>query len=211
MGGRAYYVDPSTRQSTSGGGEEWQEPGPYTGRGPKGYTRSEERIKEEICERLMRHGSIDAREIDIEVAGGVVTLKGSVASRAAKHAAEDTAESVLGVVDIQNLLRVDPGAFEPSGVTPGERAPAWAEGQRIIEGMEVVDSNGEHIGHVKEIREKDFLVDRTMTRDVYIPFSVVAQSGKRVVLKIDSAKMKDLNLERPSFMGSREPRNVWPD
>ena len=191
--------------------EPWQEPGPYTGKGPKGYTRSDERIKEEVCERLMRHGSIDAREVDVDVAGGVVTLKGLVPSRAAKHAAEDTAESVLGVIDIQNMLRVDPAAFEPAGITPGERAPAWTEGQRIIEGMEVVDSNGEHIGQVKEIREKDFLIDRTMRRDIYVPFSVIATSGRRVVLRIDSAKINDLDFERPSFMGSREKRNVWPD
>ncbi len=157
MMGRAYYVDPSARQDSARHDEPWQEPGPSTGKGPKGYTRSDERIKEEVCERLMRHGSIDAREVDVDVAGGVVTLKGLVPSRAAKHAAEDTAESVLGVIDIQNMLRVDPAAFEPAGITPGERAPAWSDGQRIIEGMEVVDSNGEHIGQVKEIREKDFL------------------------------------------------------
>jgi hypothetical protein len=38
-----------------------------------------------------------------------------------------------------------------------------------------------------------------------------AESSGRVVLEIPSAKVDDMDFERPSFMGTRERRNVWPD
>ena len=38
--------------------------GLFFGRGPKGYRRSDERIKEEISDRLMTHPDIDASDID---------------------------------------------------------------------------------------------------------------------------------------------------
>src|SRR5215471_11804457 len=41
--------------------------GQHTGRGPKGYQRSDERIREDICERLTQHSAIDAGEIEVEV------------------------------------------------------------------------------------------------------------------------------------------------
>ncbi len=84
----------------------WMQPGPYRGRGPKGYTRNDETIREDISERLMEHGQIDASEIEVEVREGVVLLRGYVNSRYAKRAAEDIAESVPGVKDVQNQLRV---------------------------------------------------------------------------------------------------------
>ena len=84
----------------------WQVPGPYVGRGPRDYQRSDERICEEINERLTAHGLIDATDIECRVQNGEVTLTGFVDSRAAKRAAEDLAESVSGVRDVHNQLRV---------------------------------------------------------------------------------------------------------
>jgi hypothetical protein len=40
-------------------------------------------------------------------------------------------------------------------------------------GMIVVDSAGEHVGTIKDVRDADFLVDRQFQRDVYIPFAAV--------------------------------------
>jgi len=34
----------------------WESPGPHSGRGPQGYRRSDERIHEEVCDRLTAHG-----------------------------------------------------------------------------------------------------------------------------------------------------------
>jgi hypothetical protein len=79
--------------------------GPHSGRGPKGYQRSPDRIREEVCERLMQHGGIDAREIDVEVEGTEVVLKGTVEDRTMKRLAEDAVESVPGVTEVYNNLR----------------------------------------------------------------------------------------------------------
>lgn len=80
--------------------------GSFSGRGPKGYKRSDERIKEEVNEMLTRHSSIDADEIEVEVKEGEVTLTGSVPERRMKHLAEDVAEQCWGVKDVTNNLRV---------------------------------------------------------------------------------------------------------
>jgi hypothetical protein len=80
--------------------------GPYAGRGPKGYLRSDERIREDICEHLTVHPAIDASEIDVTVTNGEVALSGSVESRAVKRLVEALTEAVPGVKDIHNNLRV---------------------------------------------------------------------------------------------------------
>lgn len=40
-------------------------------------------------------------------------------------------------------------------------------------GMDVVGSEGGIIGTVRQVREGDFLVERTLARDVYVPFGAV--------------------------------------
>jgi len=87
----------------------WSEPGPYKGRGPKGYQRSDDRIREDVCDRLTRHGRIDATDIQIQVRHGEVTLDGIVDTREAKRMAEDVAESVDGVRDVVNHLKTHRG------------------------------------------------------------------------------------------------------
>lgn len=77
----------------------------HRGKGPKGYRRSDERIREDVCERLTEHGYLDASEIDVEIKEGVVTLSGSVEDRQSKRLAEEVAESVSGVKDVHNLIR----------------------------------------------------------------------------------------------------------
>lgn len=95
--------------------ETWRVPGPYTGRGPKGYQRSDDRIREDVSDRLTAHGHIDASDIEVRIQAGEVTLVGYVDSRAAKRAAEDLAEDVPGVREVHNQLRVRTHA-EDAGV-----------------------------------------------------------------------------------------------
>lgn len=78
----------------------------YRGRGPKNYRRSDERIKEDVNDRLTDHPQLDASDIDVNVSEREVTLTGSVNSRYAKRLAEDIVESVSGVTDVQNNIRV---------------------------------------------------------------------------------------------------------
>lgn len=80
--------------------------GDFTGRGPKNYKRSDERIKEDINDRLSFYSYIDASDVDIEVNNGEVILTGTVIDRWSKRRAEDIAESVSGVNNVENRLRV---------------------------------------------------------------------------------------------------------
>ncbi len=80
--------------------------GEHRGKGPKNYTRSQDRIKEDVSDKLSDDSFLDASDIDVEVNGNEVTLNGHVDSRYSKHRAEDLAEDVTGVTHVQNNLRV---------------------------------------------------------------------------------------------------------
>lgn len=102
---------------------------PHRGRGPKGYRRSDESIKEDINDRLSK-GYIDATEIMVMVEGGEVTLTGTVDSRSDKRRAEDIAEYVSGVSNVENRLRVrDTNRYDTSMSTgaPGATGSTGTE------------------------------------------------------------------------------------
>jgi osmotically-inducible protein OsmY len=82
----------------------------HRGIGPKGYRRSDERINEEVHERLTDDPWLDASNIEVEVKDGEVTLTGHVDNREAKHRAERLVEDLSGVRHVQNNLRVNPDA-----------------------------------------------------------------------------------------------------
>jgi hypothetical protein len=86
----------------------------YRGYGPRGYTRSDHRIEEDINDRLTEHPEIDASEISVRVQKGEVTLDGTVDTRGQRRLAEDIADQVSGVVYIQNNLRVGQRQEGPS-------------------------------------------------------------------------------------------------
>lgn len=79
--------------------------GPYFGRSPRGYTRSDARIYEDVCDLLM-YGHVDPSDVSVSVEQGEVRLEGFVQSRRDKYEIEELAESVLGVRDVDNRLRV---------------------------------------------------------------------------------------------------------
>ena len=83
--------------------------GQRRGRGPRGYKRSDERIREDVNDRLSDDHFLDASDIEVSVSNGEVTLSGTVNSRADKRRAEDIAESVSAVTHVQNSLRVNRG------------------------------------------------------------------------------------------------------
>jgi hypothetical protein len=88
--------------------------GPYTGRGPKGYKRSDQQIIEDACQRLERDGEIDASEIEVSAEDGVIRLRGTVPDRRAKRRAEECVESIYGARDVMNELRVEQQGGEQS-------------------------------------------------------------------------------------------------
>ena len=76
------------------------------GKGPKGYKRSPERIKDDACEILARDFELDASGISVELDDRVLILKGEVASRRDKRRAEWLLDELPGIEDIRNLLTI---------------------------------------------------------------------------------------------------------
>jgi hypothetical protein len=116
------------------GGGAWQSRGEHSGQGPKGYARSDDRIREDVCDRLTEDPEIDASNIEVSVSRCEVSLGGTVDSREAKRRAEDCAESVSGVRNVQNSLRVQQQGTEAgtaSGLSDvGTRASGASGGKR---------------------------------------------------------------------------------
>lgn len=118
----SYEHDERRRRAAGRGGlhgeRPWRER-PFP-RGPKGYQRSDERIKEDICERLMQSYFIDSSEVSVDVRGAKVMLEGTVPERYMKHAIEDVVDACLGVEDIENRIRVVSGlaATQQPPLTP---------------------------------------------------------------------------------------------
>lgn len=86
--------------------------GRFTGRGPKGYQRSDERIREDVCDHLADDSLVDASEMEVTVSDGEVTLSGNAHAREEKRRVEDIIERISGVRDVHNQLRVSRGRRE---------------------------------------------------------------------------------------------------
>ncbi len=87
----------------------------HRGRGPTDYVRSDDRIREDVNDRLTDDYWVDASRIGVVVSAGEVTLDGTVDSKSDKRRAEDLADAVSGVKHVQNNLRVDSSSFAPQG------------------------------------------------------------------------------------------------
>lgn len=108
---------------------------------------------------------------------------------------EDVAEHVLadaGAADVKSYpyeVRLDnfPGA-ERVAPAPGSSPETLRQiHDHMRPGMDVVGSDGQQVGTVKEIHDSDFLVNRDLKTDMYIPFSAVAEvvtTNQTVVLSI---------------------------
>ena len=83
--------------------------GPYAGRAPMGYARSDERIREDICDELTRRPDIDPGRLTVSVANGEVTLEGAVEDLESRRLADEIATRCIGVRQVHNALRVEPG------------------------------------------------------------------------------------------------------
>jgi osmotically-inducible protein OsmY len=92
----------------------------FSGKGPKGYKKSDERIQEEVCEALYHDPLVDASDIEVTVTDGCVYLRGTVDSRRTKREAESCVEHLNGVEDVQNELRVQ-GPLDSNNVPSSDR------------------------------------------------------------------------------------------
>jgi hypothetical protein len=136
---RAYGGQAATAYGSAGGAwgdsgpEDWRygddrgqnrDIGQHRGRGPKGYTRSDERIREDVNDRLTDHPQVDATGVAVTVKDGEVTLAGLVHGRREKRLAEDLAEQVSGVKHVQNNLRIHDSNYNAATATAGSTVNA---------------------------------------------------------------------------------------
>lgn len=101
--------------------------GQHRGRGPKGYRRSDERIREDVSDRLTDDPWLDASNVEVAVRECEVVLSGTVSTRQDKRRAENLVEAVSGVKNVANNLRVEnwhgeTGLFEGMRTQPGQTA-----------------------------------------------------------------------------------------
>lgn len=99
----------------------------FRGRGPKGYQRSDDRLREVICEKLTDDDRIDAGEVSVEVKNGEVKLTGTVSDRQTKYHIEELVEDCTGVKDVDNQLRVNRSQDDAGRKAGAERAGKKAQ------------------------------------------------------------------------------------
>ena len=69
---------------------------------------------------------------------------------------------------------------------------------RLRPGMEVLAADGDELGWVKDVRSADFLLERSMQRDVYVPFDAIRDiSSDRIVLNKASDQVDNMGWENP--------------
>jgi hypothetical protein len=151
----------------AGYGDPWTIPGPFTGRGPEGYQRSEDSIRDDVCERLTRHGHLDASGIRVRIDNNnEVVLEGTVPDRHTKRLAEDVAESVFGVRDVQNRLRVsERDENRGTGTARGEERDNRERGEPAQQGSRGGgrDSDGSRTGGPERDVERQKAPGRSKT------------------------------------------------
>jgi hypothetical protein len=94
--------------------EAWDR-GPYVGLGPQGYSRSDKRIREDICDELTRRRDIDPSRVVVTVRNGEATIEGSVESLEMRRLVDDVASACTGVTEVHDRLRVErAGTISPT-------------------------------------------------------------------------------------------------
>lgn len=104
--GNWWETERSKRQGYTREQRRFYQGGRYTGKGPRSYQRSDDRILEDMNDRLYDDPYLDASDIEVSVSNGEIILTGTVEDRAEKRRAEDLGESVSGAKNVENRLRV---------------------------------------------------------------------------------------------------------
>jgi osmotically-inducible protein OsmY len=97
--------------------------GLHAGKGPKGWTRSDAQLREEVSDRLMEDRLLDARGIVVAADAGVVILSGEVPGASDVAHAEMLARATPGCAEVRNLLRYQPGRRKVEKLKPADEPP----------------------------------------------------------------------------------------
>ena len=105
----------------------------HRGRGPKDWSRDDQRLYEEVCERLLHDRLIDARGIEVVVEDGVVTLRGEARAASDPMLAEQLVREIPGVKGLQVSLALHPRPYEaPPPPSEDERIDKSPRGYPIL-------------------------------------------------------------------------------
>lgn len=141
----------------------------YRGRGPKDYVRSDERIREDVCDRLAADSNIDASDLDVAVARQEVTVSGTVPNNAQLQRLEECVWDISGVRLVQNNVRVRQRSknretrdmWPIEGPADADMQEAVISSDRVI-GSSVHGTDGRKIGTLEKV-----LLKRNSGRVVY--------------------------------------------
>ena len=79
---------------------------------------------------------------------------------------------------------------------------------QVSAGMDVLGAEKERVGQVKEVRASDFLVERSLQRDVYVPFAAIREvTGNQVVLTVTSDHVDALKWPQEKGGGTSAARD----
>jgi len=95
------------------------------GKGPRGWTRDDARLIEEVSERLMQDRLLDPRGIEVSADDGQVTLEGHVPRAADIALAVMLARQTAGVRDVVNNLTYQPGPSRADPPQTPKEAPHY--------------------------------------------------------------------------------------
>ncbi len=97
------------------------------------------------------------------------------------------------------------GRPEPvAGSRPESDPPAVAVSRSNVRTeMEVVGTDGQQVGQVKQVCHADFLVDRQLQRDIYVPLDAVrVVIDSRIVLTVRGDRVDSTGWANPPLWGS---------
>ena len=113
--------------------------------GPRGYQRSDERIRDQICERLSYARGVDVSDVSVDVSDGVVSLTGTVRDRGQKYYIEDMADGTYGVKEVNNDIRVRRDSDRP-GESSGSARSAGSTSSSASTGSASATTGGSATG-----------------------------------------------------------------
>lgn len=133
-------------------------------------------------------------EVHVDRGGEVVQPEG-------QDVVSATDRSTPGTAGIRDRERVEAGSREGSMLAASPAGSTAGTLTAVAEGTEVIGADGERIGRVKEVRDGDFLVDRTGQRDVYVPTNAVADVREGAVrLTVAAAEVDDQGWANPPLL-----------
>jgi hypothetical protein len=110
--------------------------------GPRGYQRSDERIRDQICERLSYARGVDVSDVSVDVSEGVVSLTGTVRDRGQKYYIEDMADGTYGVKEVNNDIRVRRDSESASASSGSGRSQGGTGGSTSTTGSASSETTG---------------------------------------------------------------------